>query len=100
MNAPCTDSAAKRLEGELTIQFASEHRVTLLAMLEETPEDLCLDLSAIEACDSSGIQLLLATRRSLHDRQRELRIPAVSASVKQVLDIYGLQPLLQEATAT
>jgi anti-sigma B factor antagonist len=84
------DQTPYRMDGELTIQFAAEHRLALLAVLEDTPHHLTLDLSGIEACDSSGVQLLLALRRSLNERQQQLQISAASTSVQQALSIYGL----------
>lgn len=93
MTSPCLDP--KALAGELSIQFAAEHRGTLLAMLEDAAEDLHLDLSGIDTCDSSGVQLLLALRRSLADRQRALVLLQPSAAVRQVLDTFGLQALMQ-----
>ncbi len=97
MNAPCLAPDAHRLTGELTIQFAAEQRTGLLALLEDTAEALHLDLAAVEACDSAGVQLLLATRRSLHDRGHVLHLCALSTPVRQVLDTYGLQALYAPA---
>ena len=88
------DQTPFKLEGELTIQFAAEHRLVFLAALEDATQGLSLDLSGIEACDSSGVQLLLALRRSLIERQQQLHLSAASTSVQQALTIYGLDSLM------
>lgn len=80
--------------GELTIAFAAQQRETLLTMLAEDPPDLLLDLGQIEACDSSGVQLLVALQRSARERGRHLRITDASAPVKQALATYALSERL------
>ncbi len=92
-----TPTALPALEGELTIQFAAAQHQKLLALLEDTTSGLSLDLSSIEACDSSGIQLLLAARKSLAERHVPFEIHAASTAVTDVLRTYGLQHLMAAA---
>jgi anti-anti-sigma factor len=92
------DTAPLRLAGELTLSVAAERRLELLALLA-TPQPpaqaLRLDLSAIEACDSAGVQLLLALQHSLKVRQQALRLCAASVAVRQALAVYGLETMLR-----
>lgn len=83
------------LDGELTITGAAGHHATLLAALAQPDEALVLDLSEVEACDSAGIQLLLATRRSLAAQGRALRLAGLSDSVVQALRTYGLEAMFR-----
>jgi anti-anti-sigma factor len=92
--------ALLRLDGELTIPQAAALRDRLLAVLDTAPDGLTLDLGDVEAFDSSGLQLLLATRQSLAERGLALSLSACSATVADALRVYGLTALLPAATDT
>jgi anti-sigma B factor antagonist len=81
------------LQGELTIVHAAEQRTRLLSATEQAlaaSTDLALDLSAIEAFDSAGLQLLMATRKSLATGGKTLHISRPSNAISDVLLVYGL----------
>ena len=80
--------------GELTIAQAQMQREALLVSLAEDNPEWLLDLGQIEACDSAGVQLLLAAKASAAGRNRQLRITAASESVRQACETYGLTELL------
>ena len=63
---PPTDALA--LGPELTISQAAAVRDALVDALCATAGDLQLDLGAVAEIDSAGVQLLLATRRSVAER--------------------------------
>lgn len=76
------------LQGEWTIHHAAQLRVSLLESVEQ---GVCTyDLQAIQDMDSAGLQLLLAAQRSLHRQGRELCLVNPSASVRDVLRVFGL----------
>jgi len=58
-------SVPLRLEGALDIQNAAAHHVTLSGWLAQPEPIFALDLSAVTDCDSAGLQLLCAARRSV-----------------------------------
>jgi anti-sigma B factor antagonist len=78
---------------ELTVSQAAPLRATLLARLEAGAWT-GLDLSAVEAMDSAGVQLLLALRRSLADEGLPWTLSGASEPVREVLALYGLTDLL------
>ena len=80
--------------GDLTIPAAQAQRELLLAALAEDGPELLLDLSQIESCDSAGVQLLVATRRSALAAGRSMRIVDTSATVREALKTYALDRLL------
>jgi anti-sigma B factor antagonist len=77
---------------EWTIHEAARLREQLLAHLEAGSS--CLDLSGVSACDSAGVQLLLAARRSAQQRGQTLELLQPSDAVLESLRRYGLGPLL------
>jgi anti-sigma B factor antagonist len=87
------------MEGALTIASAQAQREGLLAAIETAGSPCLVDLSAIGAIDSAGVQLLLAARRHLEERGTQLVFKAVSPVVQQVFETYGLQALLGSAQA-
>lgn len=83
-------SEALQLGSEWTIPYAAEIHTQLLGALQRG-EPLSLDLSAVESIDSAGIQLLLATRASLREREQALTLTGTSGAVQAALAVYGLQ---------
>ncbi len=79
---------------ELTIAFAAATRDCLAAALQGGHGDLALDLAGVTDFDSSGVQLLLAARRSLATRGDMLQVLAASATVEDALATFGLHDLL------
>lgn len=93
-----TSTPMLALAGELTIQQAADqHRALLdaLAARGGAAGSWTLDLGAIEACDSAGVQLLLATRQSLAALSAGLRLEHMTAPVREALRTYGLGADLQ-----
>jgi anti-anti-sigma factor len=90
-------SPALVLGPELTIAHAAGWHAELAAALAASPGTLALDLGGVTDFDSAGVQLLLATRRSLDDRGDALHIVAASTAVSEALAIFGLQGLLAAA---
>ena len=77
---------------ELTIAHAAEQRERLLRALAnaDADADLQLDLAGVSDCDSSGVQLLLATQQSLQARGQALALLRPSVAVQQALATFGL----------
>ena len=80
---------------DLTIGFAAAWRDTL-ADAVNAGGDLTLDLSEVTDFDSAGVQLLLAARRSLVERGQRLHVAAASQVVRDGLQVFGLQSLLEQ----
>ncbi|MCV2368479.1 STAS domain-containing protein [Roseateles oligotrophus] len=76
---------------ELTIaQAADTHGLLLETLSRLDGLNLSLDLGGVSDFDSSGVQLLLAAQRSMHERHALLLLPAPSAVVLAALRCYGL----------
>lgn len=77
------------LEGELSIHEAALQRDRLLAWLDRGA-DGGLDLTAVTECDSAGVQLLVALRKTLEARGQHLQLHAPPACVRAALRDWGL----------
>ncbi len=82
------------LSGAMTIAQASQWLEPLRAALSAGASRL--DLDAVSECDSAGVQLLLAARRSAAMQGQVLGEQRASQSVRDCLSRYGL---LEQLTA-
>lgn len=91
LDGPEIRAAPLDLGAEWTIAQAAQHREHLLDRLGDGRRELVLDLSRVAEFDSAGVQLLLATARTLAERQGALRLAAPSTVVRDALAVLGLQ---------
>lgn len=88
---------------EMTIVQAAGYRMswleTLAASAAADGTALRLDLGGVTDFDSSGVQLLVALRRSLADQGRGLVVTRASAAVSDALATFGLGGLISAAAA-
>jgi anti-sigma B factor antagonist len=94
-----TANADHSMGPDLTIAHADACRCALAEVLSKHSGDFTIDLSSVTEFDSSGVQLLLATRRSLAERGHVLRLTAVSSTVKDALAVFGLAALFDQPAA-
>ncbi|MBI5257025.1 MAG: STAS domain-containing protein [Burkholderiales bacterium] len=87
-------AATLRIEGDLTVVAAAQQREALLQALAGAEGELVLDLGDVQAIDSAGVQLLLATRRSLAETGGSLSLRSPSRVVIEALQVYHLHALL------
>ena len=77
------------VEPDMTIYHAIELKQKLLDALLQT-ELLEVDLSQVSEIDTSGIQLLMLTKRESQKQGKTLAIVAHSPAVREALDFYNL----------
>lgn len=80
---------------EMTISQAADIHGLLLETVGRLNGGLSLDLSAVSDFDSTGIQLLLATHKTMQERAAEFRLHEPSKVVLSALQCYGLDANLQ-----
>ena len=78
-----------RLAGELDLYSVETACEALLDHLARQP-GLELDLSGVEACDTAGLQLLLAVRRSAAAASKSFAIHTPSPAIEQCGELLGL----------
>jgi anti-sigma B factor antagonist len=70
---------APRLQSELTSALSSGGRARVV-----------VDMSAVEFCDSTGMNVLLAAHRLAAERGGEFALAAPRAAVRKILEVTGL----------
>jgi anti-anti-sigma factor len=78
-----------RCEGNLDIRSVEELR-TLLSEWFVRNGQLTLDLSAVESCDTAGLQLLYSARQQIASHRKQMAIQAPSAVVEQTALALGI----------
>lgn len=71
---------APRLQSELTTALATAKSARIV-----------VDMSAVEFCDSTGMNVLLAAHRLASERGGELTLAAPRPAVRKILEVTGLQ---------
>ena len=71
---------APRLHGELVTALAGDQPVRLV-----------IDMSGVEFCDSTGMNVLLAAHRRAHEHGGGLELAAPRAPVRKILQVTGLE---------
>jgi anti-sigma B factor antagonist len=71
---------APRLHGELIAALSGDH-----------PVHLVVDMSGVDFCDSTGMNVLLAAHRRAHEHGGDLELAAPRAAVRKILLVTGLE---------
>lgn len=88
------------LPSALTATTAATTHEALLAAINAGASDLEIDGAAVTSADAAGLQLLVAARRELAERDRTMRITAPSATLAAAVQDLSLQRLLLLEAAT
>lgn len=75
--------------GEMTIYHAAELKPALLAALDQS-DAIEIDLSGISELDTSGVQLLMLTKRTAAAAGKALTLSGHSPAVLDVFELLGL----------
>ena len=79
-----------RLRGYLDFESGDALRADLLAVVNETSDDLVLDAAELEFIDSYGIAVIAQMRRLLGVHDRRLRIVNLRAPQRRPFEVLGL----------
>jgi anti-sigma B factor antagonist len=85
------DHTVISVAGEIDLYTAPKLQSELMAALHEDPARLIVDMSAVEFCDSTGINVLLAAHRFARERGGELQLAGPGSATRKVLQVTGLE---------
>lgn len=81
----------------MTIYSAALLKEELFSLASECGENIELDLSAVSALDTAGLQIMLVLRRLAQSKGVAFRVRQPSAAAVEVLELCGMQGLLAQA---
>ncbi|MFB4316522.1 STAS domain-containing protein [Actinomadura sp. 21ATH] len=77
--------------GELDLYTAPRLQTALAGLLREEQIDrIVVDLSGVDFCDSTGMNVLLSAMKRLKERGGTLELAAPRTAVKRILQVTGL----------
>jgi anti-sigma B factor antagonist len=85
------DHTVISVAGEIDIYTAPRLQSELMAALNEGPARLIVDMSSVDFCDSTGINVLLGAHRHARDRGGELQLAGPGSATRKVLQVTGLE---------
>jgi len=86
------DHIVLALAGEIDLYTAPRLQSELTSALSASKQaQIVVDMSAVEFCDSTGMNVLLAAHRAATERGGELTLAAPRPSVRKILEVTGLQ---------
>jgi anti-sigma B factor antagonist len=89
-----------RVSGELDLETVPRFQATLDEVLASRPATVLLGLEDVDFLDSTGLRVIVTTRKELEARGASLLIDGLSGAVQQVLDVAGLLTDLTSGPAT
>lgn len=94
MDPESDETVVVRVDGELDILTAPRLAARLDPVIRSSRGDLLLDLRRVEFIDSSGLQILMTTRRRLLRSGREIAVLCDQGPVRRVIEIARLTEAL------
>ncbi len=84
-------SAIVKFDGGLTVYEAAAIRDELLECLDDH-DGLTLDLTNVDECDLTGVQLLYSARLAAEAEKKSFTIRGATAGVTETISQLGLEP--------
>jgi len=85
------DHTVISVAGEIDLYTAPRLQSELMTALSKSPVRLIVDMSGVEFCDSTGINVLLAAHRQAAERGGELQLAGPGSATRKVLQVTGLE---------
>lgn len=95
-----TEGATVTVTGEIDLATAPQLRDAALRALRQGDGPLRLDLRGVTFLDSTGLHVLLATRRRAELEGRQLLLAHVSTPVQRLLEITATDALFPRADSS
>jgi anti-sigma B factor antagonist len=80
------------LDGEIDLYTAPRLHGELVTILSaDTPVQIMVDMSGVEFCDSTGMNVLLAAHRRAREQGGDLELAAPRPAIRKILQVTGLE---------
>ncbi len=78
------------IAGEIDLYTAPRLQAEFTRLLETGPDRVVIDMSGVEFCDSTGMNVLLSALKRLRERGGMLEVAAPRPAVRKILQVTGL----------
>jgi anti-sigma B factor antagonist len=80
------------LGGEIDLYTAPRLHGELVSVLSgDSPVQVVVDMSGVEFCDSTGMNVLLAAHRKAREQGGDLELAAPRPAIRKILQVTGLE---------
>ena len=79
------------VQGEIDLYTVPRLQRELASVLAAGPVRLVVDLSGVDFCDSTGVNVLLAGHRQAREAGGDLELAAPRPAVRKILQVTGLE---------
>lgn len=84
------DHAVVSVHGEVDLYTAPRLQTELAALAHDGASQVVVDLSKVEFCDSTGMNVLLSAMKRFREQGGNLELAAPRAAVRRILEVTGL----------
>ncbi|WP_018654332.1 STAS domain-containing protein [Actinomadura flavalba] len=84
------DHAVVTATGELDLYTAPRLQAALASLLRDEADHIVVDLSGVEFCDSTGMNVLLSAMKRVQGKGGSFELAAPRTSVRRILQVTGL----------
>lgn len=78
------------IAGEIDLYTAPQLQSEFTRLLQEGPGRVVIDMSAVDFCDSTGMNVLLSALKRMRERGGALEVAAPRPAVRKILQVTGL----------
>lgn len=78
------------IAGEIDLYTAPRLQAEFARLLENGPARIVIDMSGVEFCDSTGMNVLLSALKRMRERGGQLEVAAPRPAVRKILQVTGL----------
>jgi anti-anti-sigma factor len=78
------------ITGEIDLYTAPRLQAEFTRLLENGPDRIVIDMSGVEFCDSTGMNVLLSALKRMRERGGVLEVAAPRPAVRKILQVTGL----------
>jgi anti-sigma B factor antagonist len=79
------------VQGEIDLYTVPRLQRELAGVLAGGPVRLIVDLSGVDFCDSTGVNVLLAAHKQARDAGGDVELAAPRPAVRKILQVTGLE---------
>ncbi|GII73004.1 anti-sigma factor antagonist [Sphaerisporangium melleum] len=76
--------------GEIDLYTAPRLQAEFTRLLETGPDRVVIDMSGVEFCDSTGMNVLLSALKRMRERGGVLEVASPRPAVRKILQVTGL----------
>ncbi|MEU7001529.1 STAS domain-containing protein [Nonomuraea sp. NPDC046570] len=82
--------ALVEIAGEIDLYTAPRLQAEFTRLLQDGPNRVVIDMSAVEFCDSTGMNVLLSALKRVKEQGGALDVAAPRPAVRKILQVTGL----------